>query len=154
MELDIKDTIDLVIFMGQSNMAGRGVASEAPVVPVEYGYEFKAISDLTQLYFIVEPFGANENNDLGITEIGMKTGSLVSSFVIAYYQIANVLIVGVSASKGGSSINEWQPNGDYLNDTINRFCMVKAYLLHNGYKIRRKFRVWWQGETDERLFAL
>lgn len=142
------DTVDLVMFMGQSNMAGRGMASEAPVVSKGYGYEFRAISDPTKLYDIVEPFGVNENNSIGIDETGMKTGSLVSSFIIAYYNSIKTPIVGVSASKGGSSINEWQPDGRYLNDAINRFKDAKTYLLNNGYKIRRKFMVWCQGETD------
>jgi hypothetical protein len=140
--------IDLVMFMGQSNMAGRGVAFEAPAVPKGYGYEFRAISDPTKLCDIVEPFGIDENNENGVNEPGKKTGSLVSSFTIAYYKATGVPIVGVSASKGGSSINNWQPNGSYLNDSITRFKTAETYLLNNGYEIRRKFMVWCQGETD------
>jgi hypothetical protein len=141
-------TVDLVMFMGQSNMAGRGTASEAPIVPKGYGYEFRAISDPTKLYDIVEPFGVNENNLYGINEPGMKTGSLVSSFIIEYYNSTRIPIVAVSSSKGGSSINEWQPDGSYLSDAISRFNKAGTYLLKNGYKIRRKFIVWCQGETD------
>lgn len=101
----LDNMVDLVIFMGQSNMAGRGVASEASVVPKQHGYEFRAITDPTKLYDIVEPFGENENNPSGITEMGMKTGSLISAFAGSYYHITKVPIVGVSAAKGGSSIN-------------------------------------------------
>jgi hypothetical protein len=142
------NTVDLVMFMGQSNMAGRGTASEAPVVPKGYGYEFRAISDSTKLYDIVEPFGVDENNPLGINEPNMKTGSLVSAFTIAYYNEVKVPIVGVSSAKGGSSIKSWQPNGSYLNDSIDRFKKAESYLLNNGYRIRKKFMVWCQGETD------
>lgn len=141
-------TVDLVMFMGQSNMAGRGTASEAPAVPKGYGYEFRAISDPTKLYDIVEPFGVNENNISGINEPGKKTGSLVSAFTIAYYNDVKVPIVGVSASKGGSSIKSWQPDGNYLNDSIDRFKKAETYLLNNGYKIRKRFMVWCQGESD------
>lgn len=77
--------VDLVMFMGQSNMAGRGTASQAPKVPITAGYEFRAISDPTMLYQIVDPFGVNENNAAGINEPGMKTGSMVPAFVNAYY---------------------------------------------------------------------
>ena len=87
MELSMSVTVDLVIFMGQSNMSGRGVAAEAPRVPRKYGYEFKAISDPTKLYPIVEPFGENENNACGITEIGMKTGSLVQAYKGGLYGV-------------------------------------------------------------------
>lgn len=46
--------VDLVIFMGQSNMAGRGASAEAPLVPKGYGYEFRAVSDPSKLYDINE----------------------------------------------------------------------------------------------------
>lgn len=49
-----------------------------------------------------EPFGVNENNPDGIYEPGMKTGSMVTAFMNAYYTRANTSIIGVSASKGGS----------------------------------------------------
>jgi hypothetical protein len=126
--------------MGQSNMAGRDEASEAPLVSEGYGYEFRAISDPKKLYDIVEPFGINEPC--------MKTGSLVSSFIIEYYNFTKTPIVGVSASKGGSSINEWQPGSNYFNDAMARFTAARSYLINRGYKIRRKFIVWCQGETD------
>lgn len=152
MKLDLEplidNSVDLVMFMGQSNMAGRGTASEAPVVHKGYGYEFRAISDPTKLYDIMEPFGAYENNINGINEPGMKTGSLVSAFIIEYYKATGIPIVGVSASKGGSSINEWQPEGKYLSDAITRYKTAEKYLHNNQYKIRRKFMVWCQGETD------
>ncbi|WP_099467262.1 sialate O-acetylesterase [Konateibacter massiliensis] len=141
-------TIDLVLFMGQSNMAGRGNAQEAPAVPSGYGYEFRAVSDSSMLYDITEPFGVNENKINGIDEPHMKTGSLVSAFVNAYYEATSIPIVGVSASKGGSSINEWQPGGNYLTDAIERLNAAKEFLLQNNYQIRKTFMVWCQGETD------
>ena len=55
-----KKKVDLVMFMGQSNMAGRGVASESIVVGEGHGYEYRAISDPTKLYPVVEPFGVSE----------------------------------------------------------------------------------------------
>lgn len=140
--------VDLIIFMGQSNMAGRGSAAESPVVPKGQGYEFRAISDPSRLYDIVEPFGVNENNIEGINEPGMKTGSLVSAFTIAYYSKVKVPIVGVSAAKGGSSINKWQPGESYLQDAVERFNKANTYLLNNGYKVRNRFMVWCQGESD------
>ena len=78
-------TIDLLAFMGQSNMAGRGVAAQAPAVPEGHGYEFRAITAPDRLSPLVEPFGQHEDKPDGIYEPGMKTGSMVSSFVNAYY---------------------------------------------------------------------
>lgn len=143
-----KMDVDLVMFMGQSNMAGRGEALEAPKVPSGYGYEFRAISDPTRLYHVEEPFGVDENTSDGVNEPGRKTGSLVSAFIIAYYKLSGVPIVGVSVAKGGSSINRWQPGEKYLDDAVRRFQMAQSFLKDNGYTIRKRFMVWCQGETD------
>ena len=142
------NVVDLVIFMGQSNMAGRGVAAEAPKVPSGHGYEFRAISDPTRLYDIIEPFGVNENNSTsGVTET-TKTGSMVSAFVNEYYKRTMVPIVGVSCSKGGTRSTYWNPDTDALNDAIERHNAARTWLESNGYVVRRDFMVWCQGETD------
>ena len=139
--------VDLVIFMGQSNMAGRGVASQAPVVQEGHGYEFRAVSDPTQLYTIAEPFGVNENR--GVLSENIKTGSLVSAFAESYYTYSGgIPIVGVSAAQGGQSINFWQTGGAALTETINRFNAANTYLTDNGYTVRHKYMVWLQGEAD------
>ena len=118
-------TYDLFLFAGQSNMAGRGIACTqfpecAPDLIPGAGAEFRAISDPTRLYPIAEPFGALENNPTGIFEPGMKTGSLVASFVNTYFQNTGVPVLGLSSSKGGSVIANWQDHDDYLTDTITR----------------------------------
>ncbi|NOU79437.1 hypothetical protein GC101_11165 [Paenibacillus sp. LMG 31459] len=134
--------------MGQSNMAGRGTAEQAPVVPAGTGYEFRAMTDPARLYDIMEPFGVNENNTVsGIAET-IKTGSMISAFAIEYYKLTSRPIVGVSCSKGGTSINQWQPKGSFLNDAINRFNLAGSYLERSGYSVKHKFMVWCQGETD------
>ncbi|MBM0065916.1 sialate O-acetylesterase [Alkalicoccobacillus gibsonii] len=139
--------VDLVLFMGQSNIAGRGNAEEAPGVAEGHGYEFRAVTDPTKLYPLIEPFGVAENKEDGITET-IKTGSLVSAFVNEYYLITQIPIVAVSASKGGSSIDEWQPGTPYLDDAIKRLRTAKEWLGSNGYETRHVFMVWCQGETD------
>ena len=118
-------TYDLFLFAGQSNMAGRGIACTqfpegAPDLISGAGAEFRAISDPTRLYPIAEPFGALENNPTGIFEPGMKTGSLVTSFINTYFQNTGVPVLGLSSSKGGSVIANWQDHDDYLTDTIIR----------------------------------
>lgn len=145
--------VDLFMFMGQSNMAGRGVTNstyteEAPTIIDGAGYEFRAISDATQLYPIQEPFGVNENNPNGISE-ETKTGSMVTAFANAYYtNNGNIPIVGVSASKGGSRISYWQPNGSFFNDALARLNSAVNWLVENGYTIRHKYMLWCQGESD------
>lgn len=144
---------DLIMFMGQSNMAGRGVSCKKWPQPAakcrqDAGYEFRAISDPTKIYYIEEPFGVNENNPNGINEPGMKTGSLVSAFVNSYYETSGVPVIAVSASKGGSKIASWQGNKDYLADAIERFEKAEEYCKANDMAIRHRFMVWCQGESD------
>ena len=140
--------VDLVMFMGQSNMAGRGVASESTVVNPGEGFEFRAMSDPTKLYDVVEPFGKNENNSSSGVNESTKTGSMVSSFIHEYYKRTKTPIVGVSCSKGGTQISWWAPGSKPLNDAIARHKMAKDWLIDNGYTIRNDFMVWCQGESD------
>ena len=65
-------TVDLLFFMGQSNMAGRGEAALAPVVAPGMGYEYRAVTDPDTLHPLEEPFGVNENDPAGVYEPGME----------------------------------------------------------------------------------
>ncbi|HJC56953.1 MAG TPA: sialate O-acetylesterase [Candidatus Eisenbergiella intestinipullorum] len=145
--------VDLFLFMGQSNMAGRGIScsrfpQKAPGCLPEAGREFRAVSDPGRLYPVSEPFGRQENRPGGIFEPGMKTGSLVTAFINAYFLQTRTPIVGVSASKGGSSILEWQPGSPYLEDAFMRLQAAETYLASAGLPIRHRFVLWCQGETD------
>ena len=149
-EISSSKNYELIIFMGQSNMAGRGIVNNehpenAPTCNT--GYEFRAYSDPTRLYPITKTFGLTENNPNGIDDGNLKTGSLVPSFINAYTSITNTLIIGVSASKGGSTISQWQPNTSLLNDAINRIDTAIAY-VKSKYNIHKASIVWLQGESD------
>ena len=140
--------VDLAIFMGQSNMAGRGVASQAPTVPEGYGYEFRAMTDPTRLYPVTEPFGKNENNAASGVNESIKTGSMVSAFVNAYYKQMQVPLVCVACSQGNTSVDFWLPGTKPFADAMDRHARAKQWLLDNGYTVRHDFAVWCQGEAD------
>lgn len=147
------EAYDLIIFAGQSNMAGRGITTEkwretSPEIKAGAGMEYRAVSDPKHLHKIEEPFGVNENNPEGIYEPGMKTGSMVTAFVNAYYEKTKTPVLAVSASKGGSSISEWQGEKDYLSDALTRFGKAVSYAEKHGMFIRHKYVLWCQGETD------
>lgn len=145
-----KKMVDLGIFMGQSNMAGRGVAAEAPVVPTGQAYEFRAISNPNLLLPLVEPFGYYENSTAtdAINDSSAKTGSMVSALAIEQFKITGIPLVAVSASQGSTGIDVWQPNTPKLNDAIARLNTARTWLLNNGYTIRRTYMAWCQGEAD------
>lgn len=140
--------VDLAIFMGQSNMAGRGEAENAPLVPVGHGYEFRAVTDPTKLYAVSEPFGKNEYNSAIADSRHAGSGSMVSALMETYYQETGIPIVGVFAAQGGTSTEFWAPGGIALTDAIARYKSAEKYLTDNGYTIRNRFMVWCQGESD------
>ena len=147
-------TVDLLLFCGQSNMAGRGVTSTehpqtAPDVIDGAGYEYRAISAPDTLSPITATFGLNENNPDGINDGTSKTGGMVPAFANAYYTAnGNVPLVGVSASKGGTSTFSWLPSGAFFNDLTERVNKAMAFLADNMYAIRHQYVVFCQGESD------
>lgn len=146
---DGKIVVDLFMFMGQSNMSGVGGNPEkAPKITNNAGYEFKAISDPTKLYPLEEPFGKNESYIGGICDFpGSKQGSLVSSFALKYYEETGVPIVAVSASEGATTTERWLYDS-YQADLLNRYMRTLEWLDANGYKVRKRFAIWLQGESD------
>jgi hypothetical protein len=146
------ETVDLFLFAGQSNMAGRGITcprfpDPAPALLPGAGWEFRAVSSPDRLFPIEEPFGVNENRRDGISE-SIKTGSMVTAFANAYYTAGHVPLVGVSASKGGSVIAEWMPGSAYLTDALARLQDARIWLQRSGYILRHIFCLWCQGESD------
>lgn len=146
--MDMPKQVYLIMFMGQSNMAGRGTAAQAPPVPPGTAYEFKAITRPDALCPLLEPFGELENNPTGVYEPGMKTGSMVSSFVNAFHEVIQEPIVGVSCAKGGSAIGEWVPDTPYYRDAVARSRACAQWLEHHHIGILKKVMIWCQGCTD------
>lgn len=146
---DGKRIIDLIIFMGQSNMSGvGGNVNLAPPVDEGKGYEFKAISDPTRLYNIEEPFGKNESFIGGICDFpGSKRGSIVSSFINEYYEQTHTPVVCVSASEGATTTEKWM-SASYQADLSERFKRAVVWLESNNFSIRNRYAVWLQGESD------
>ncbi|MCI9175241.1 MAG: sialate O-acetylesterase [Lachnospiraceae bacterium] len=144
----MKNEVLLMMFMGQSNMAGRGTKDEAPLLLPGAGYEYRAITAPDCLSPLSEPFGVNENNERGVTEPGMKTGSMVTAFANACYLETKIPMVGVSCAKGGSSIGEWLPGTPYYRDAVWRMKSCEKWLIGHGYRIKYRGMVWCQGCTD------
>ena len=153
--LNRKNIYDVVLLMGQSNAAGRGATStaqpeDAPALIRGAGIEFRAISDASKFYAIAEPFGAAENNGSGIDDGNMKTGSMMTSFTNEYFTRTGFPVIGISASKGGTTISQWQPNGALLTDAIARLTACKTFAANHGYTLRHIYMIWCQGESEHR----
>ena len=144
-------TVDLAIFMGQSNMAGRGEYADATECPIGVGYEFRSVSNADMLFGVSEPFGKSENNDSindnGSNGVDRRSGDMVSSLMNSYYAETGVPIVGVQASRGGTNIGYWNTAAQ-KNEAQSRLTAAKTYLEDNGYTVNHIFMVWCQGEAD------
>lgn len=149
--MEITSTVDLIVFAGQSNMAGRGDAEDAPECLPGAGYEYKAVSAPEDLIPIQEPFGLHEDRENGLsdrTEDGgtKRSGSMVTALVNEYYRQTGHVVVGVSASKGGTSTEQWKKS--YISDAVSRMESAKSYLSDHQIAVRDIYVVWCQGETD------
>ncbi|MBO4901430.1 MAG: hypothetical protein J5518_01365 [Lachnospiraceae bacterium] len=140
-------TVDLVLFAGQSNMAGTGGnARLAPAVPNGCGYEFLPAADPSGLHSLVEPFGKMESGYLADPS-SLRKGTLVSSFVNSYYAATGVPVVAVSAVRGATDSAYWA-SPQAKSDLLYRYTLAKSYLTSNHITLRRSFAVWLQGESD------
>ena len=137
---------DLIMFMGQSNMAGRGEAAKAPVCPLEAGAEYRAVTAPDCLTPVREPFGADENRRFQINDEKKKSGSMASAFISEYYRLTGRQVIAVSASEGGTSSQEWRDC--LVFDAADRLRSAADYLKSQGISVRKKIMLWCQGETD------
>lgn len=149
---DVSDskTVDLVLFAGQSNMAGRGDYEDAVKCQAGHGYEYHSVTEPPVLTTVSEPFGKYENNDMvndaGSNGVDRRSGDMVSAFMESYYGVSGVPIIGVQCSRGGTETKWW--TGDVLTEAASRYNEAKKYLETNGYTIGKQFMVWCQGEGD------
>lgn len=141
---------DLIMFAGQSNMAGRGEAEAAQCCPPSVGLEYRAVTVPDRLVPIEEPFGFAENRAGGIDDALGKTtkksGSMVSAFVNAYAAATGRSVVAVSASEGGTSTARWLEA--LAADAADRLRSALTFLQGQGTAPAHVLVVWCQGETD------
>lgn len=146
----VRDTVDLIVFAGQSNMCGSGGnKTQAPMPNPGTAYEFDITTGTKRTILMKEPFGEGMNRGFSIlgSEQYSTKGTLVSSFAIQYYKQTKVPVVGVSASWGGSSTNTWLTKG-LVGETQKRLNAAKKQLKKNKVKVRHIYMVWYQGESD------
>ena len=140
---------DLILFMGQSNMSGAGGdANEAPELIKGAGYEYRAVTQPEELVLLTEPFGELEHKEGYLDDRGLipRGGSLVTSFVNAYYKQTKERVVAVSASRGSAQISSF--NNYLVEDVIERLENAKNTMMAHQVNIRHIYMVWFQGETD------
>lgn len=149
-ERETDSKTDLIFFMGQSNMSGKGGDAQlAPSVSEQTGVEFRAYSDPTTFYPVSEPFGKREDNPDGLHEKDDddKSGSLASAFINKYYELTGNKVIAVSISKGGLAMDLWL-NGQFNPDIKHRIERTKEYLAEQQIVPEHTYVLWLQGESD------
>ena len=141
----VRGEVDLILFAGQSNMSGKGDVALIPTLIEGAGFEYKAITAPDSLNQISEPFGKYENSQ-ELNDGDFKSGSLVTAFVNSYYKRTNVPVVAVSATRVGSSSQWWK--NSLVVEASNRCEKAISYLKKRKIKIRHRYVVWFQGESD------
>ena len=144
-------TVDLVLFAGQSNMAGRGEADKATKCAPNHGFEYHSVTEPGVLTTVSEPFGKYENNsvvnDAGSNGVDRRSGDMVSAFMESYYSVSGTPIVGVQCSRGGTE-SKWWNTSEKLTEMAARYNEAKEYLENCGYTVNKQFMVWCQGCAD------
>lgn len=141
----VSDTVDLILFAGQSNMTGRGNPAQAPKLTDGAGYECKTITDANALESITEPFGMGQDRG-SMNDGNLRTGSLVTAFTNAYYKQTKIPLVGVSATVVGSGRVSWSTL--HYKEASRRLNIAKKTLKKKKIKIRHTYMVYMQGEND------
>lgn len=144
-KVTVHDTVDLIVFAGQSNMTGRGNADSAPKLIDGAGYESKTVTEKGKLYVLKEPFGLKQDRG-SLDDSGLRTGSMVTSFVNAYYTKTKIPVVAVSATIAGSGCVSWSEV--HYKETAARLKQAKKELKRRGIQIDNCYLVYMQGEND------
>jgi hypothetical protein len=141
----VRDTVDLIVFAGQSNMMGHGDAAKAPDLIEGAAYEYKSVTDKNSLSDLKEPFGYKQDSG-NLVNGQYCTGSMVTAFCNAYYNETGTPIVAVAASKLGSGSVGWSTV--YYKDVEQRIKQSVKAVKKMGLKIDHCYLVWMQGEND------
>lgn len=139
--------VDVIIFMGQSNMTGHGEHLEdVPMLTPGAAFEYRSVYEPGTMHELTEPFGSTESREGYIVNEG-GTGSLVTAFCNAYYEQTQVPVVAVAAASGGKDILQWCSR-NFRTDARQRLMDTRQFLKDRGYQIRHTYMVWLQGESD------
>ncbi len=143
--VQVRSTVDVIVFCGQSNMTGVGSASLAPKLTQGAGYAFNYVTDRQKLPAIKEPFGYGQD-DSYFANSDYCRGSMVTAFANAYYKQTNTPIIAVPASCVGSGSVSWVDTR--YKGVIQRVNAAVKLAKKKGLTIRHVYMVWMQGEND------
>ena len=143
--VQVRSTVDVIVFCGQSNMTGVGNSASAPKLTQGAGYAFNYITNRKKLSPIKEPFGYKQD-DKYFANGDYCRGSMVTAFANAYYKQTGTPIIAVPASCVGSGSVSWV-NTRYKG-VIRRVNAAIKLVEKKGLSVGHVYMIWMQGEND------
>ena len=163
----MKEKVDVLWFMGQSNMQGQSGSLPTDNTPVQNAYEYRFFGDSLQpLQHPVGEFilkNGNEGWDVPIDcvadqirewQINHALGAsctkginLVPKFCQSYIELTGKKVVAVHTAKGATGVNDWLPdNIVYL--TAWKKMQKAVECIKKQFEIDKIYIAWLQGESD------
>lgn len=139
----MKEKVDLLIFIGQSNMQGS-TGEPCTFGKVENALEYRYLSD--SFVELENPVGEDIGDKL-LLKSAKGNGSLIPPFCKAYMENSLKKVVAIHTAKGDSSIIEWQKGTERFDAMMEKIKKGKAKTLVS-FDIDKIFAVWLQGESD------
>ncbi|MBQ8683685.1 MAG: hypothetical protein IJ518_04120 [Clostridia bacterium] len=136
------NVIDILIFAGQSNMAGATESIPYPNDPVKGAVEFRYLTNMLQP--LTHPVGEVLGGDL-LT--GVNKGSPVPYTCDAYIKASGRQAVAIHVAQGATKIAEWLKGTDRYTLAVDKIKAGIKLAKQHG-KIGHIYCVWLQGESD------
>lgn len=143
--------MDVLIFMGQSNM--QGSTGEKCFEKSEKGvFEYKFLTD--KIEPLIPPTGEDISGATGevlLAAAALGNGSLLPYFCNAYFKSRGEN-VAVHTAKGNTCIAEWEKGTERFSVAVekNKAAIKKA---EESGRVDKIFVIWLQGESDALLFT-
>lgn len=129
---------------GQSNAVGTGDPADAPAIPEDAAYEFRAADD--ELVPLNEPVGPDDG------------GSAWAAFAREYNELTGSPVVIVAKPVGGAAqhpdadrfrgVGHWRGGSTYCSAAIEAIDQCRTYLRNRGISYNFEGVLWHQGESD------
>ena len=144
----MKETVDVLLFGGQSNMQGQTECCPADNEPIEGALEYRFLTD--ELVPLCHPVGEDIGDSLsGCVLKGAHEGhgSLVPDACRAYVEKTGRRVIALHMACGGTRIDEWLRGTRRFYYTVDK---IKAGLakIRETYEVGHIAYLWLQGESD------
>lgn len=144
--------MDVLIFMGQSNMQGS-TGEKCSVKPENGVWEYAYSTD--ELKPLVSPVGEDvksESGEILLAASALGNGSLLPYFANEYSRLCGKSVAAIHCAKGNTSIAEWEEGTERFASAAAK---IKAGLnrVSATEKIDKTYIIWLQGESDALLFT-